>query len=157
MVLPHPSPSQTLPPHIPTHGGALLLLHHSLTATINQPARALPLIVTLQCFAGLKQQNSSWVSQNPGVGSHWDALGQHWDELGQHWDALGCCAGGRGPSKPPGAGEGPWGASKQALQLAQVHTFGVAKGIFLCPVLGGFQLHPKSSALQGEEEALCIL
>lgn len=57
------SPTQ---PHTPARremrgGGALFLLHRQLTAAINQPGRALPLIVALQCFAGLKQQE-----QRPG-------------------------------------------------------------------------------------------
>lgn len=58
MLLPHPPPSQALPPPRGRSrgGGALFLLHHQLTAAINQPGQALPLTVALQCLAGLKEQ-----------------------------------------------------------------------------------------------------
>lgn len=115
------------------------------------------------------------MSRNPKTPEwgHGGMLGQHWEVLGQHWDVLGCCAEARGPSKPPGAGEGLWdgdslAALKQVLQLAHVHTFGVgsdaqvpsgvAKGHFLCHsphVLGGIQLNPKCSAPKWKEKALC--
>lgn len=93
------------------------------------------------------------MSRNPGVGSHWDVLGQH-------WDVLGCHAEGRGPSKPPAAGEGPWGdpgslkASAAAGSCPHGHLW-VVKGHLLCPVFGGIQLNPKSSAGKWKEKALC--
>lgn len=102
--------------------------------------------------------------------------GMYWGSAGIYWDKLGCCAEGRGPSKPPGAEQGQWGALaalKQALQLAHAHLWGGQRcpgslrdgheGIswhFLCQGrqllgVGGIQLNPKPSALKGKEKALC--
>lgn len=89
---------------------------------------------------------------------------------GIYWDVLGCCAEGRGPSKPPGFGERPQGVPGSLKASAAAGSCphgtpgvgsdvqlpsGVAKGNLLRHSLGWIELDPKPSALQWKEQALC--